>query len=259
MTALITGASSGIGEAFARRLAAEGHDLFLVARSGDKLRDLCEELSASHGINADYLAIDLSEPDADVQCFKATHGLRLDIDLLINNAGFGSMGDFAKLDIERELQMIRLNIGALVGLTHRYLGPMRRGGKGTIVNISSTAGFQPIPFMATYAATKSFVTAFSEAIAEENHPFGIEVIAVCPGSTETPFFEKGNVGREFAAKGMETPDQVVDTAFRAMGKGNARVISGWKNRIVAVAAALAPNSLITRVIANKLRKKYQSE
>ena len=259
MTALITGASSGIGEAFARRLAAEGRDLFLVARSGDKLRDLCEELSASHGIKADYLALDLSEPNADEQCFKSTHRLRIDVDLLINNAGFGSMGDFAKLDIERELQMIRLNIGALVGLTHRYLEPMRRRGKGTIINISSTAGFQPIPFMATYAATKAFVTSFSEALAEENEPFGIEVIAVCPGSTETPFFETGKVGREFAAKGMETPEQVVETTLRAIGTGKARVVSGWKNKLVAGAATLAPNSLLTRVIANKLRKKYQSE
>lgn len=259
MTALITGASSGIGEAFARRLAAEGRDLFLVARSGEKLRELCDELSASHKIKADFLAIDLSEPDADEQCFKATHRLRIDIDLLINNAGFGSMGDFATLDIERELQMIRLNIGALVGLTHRYIQPMRRRGTGTIINISSTAGFQPIPFMATYAATKTFVTAFSEAVAEENQPFGIEVIAVCPGSTETPFFEAGNVGREFAAKGIETPDQVVDTALRAIGSGKPKVISGWKNRIIAGAVTIAPNSLISRVIANKLRKKYQSE
>lgn len=259
MTTLITGASSGIGEAFARRLASDGHDLFLVARSGDKLRELCDELSAAHEIKADYLALDLTEPNAEERCFKGTHRLRVEVDVLINNAGFGSMGDFAKLDIERELQMIRLNIGALVGLTHRYLEPMRRRGKGTIINISSTAGFQPIPFMATYAATKTFVTAFSEAIAEENQPFGVEVIAVCPGSTETPFFETGKVGREFAAKGMETPEQVVDTALRAIGSGNVRVVSGWRNRLVTRAVAAVPNSLITRLIADKLRKKYQSE
>lgn len=259
MTTLITGASSGIGEAFARRLAAEGHDLFLVARSDAKLQDLCDELSTAHEVKADFFATDLSEPDADEQVFKATHRLRVDVDLLINNAGFGSMGDFAKLDIERELQMIRLNVGALVGLTHRYLEPMRRRGRGTILNISSTAGLQPIPFMATYAATKAFVTSFSEAIAEENRPFGIQIIAICPGSTETPFFERGKVGREFAAKGVETPEQVVETAMSAIGKGRSRVVSGWKNRMVARASALAPNALITRVIANKLRKKYQSE
>lgn len=259
MTALITGASSGIGEAFARRLAAEGHDLFLVARSEDKLRDLCAELSSAHGVDARFIALDLTEPDADERCFDETQRLGIDVDLLINNAGFGSMGDFAKLDIERELEMIRLNIGALVGLTHRYLGPMRERRKGTIINISSGAGFQPIPFMATYAATKTFVTAFSEAVAEENRPFDIQVIAVCPGSTETPFFETGNVGRDFTAKGMETPEQVVETAMRSIGSGRSRVVSGWKNRIIARASTVAPNWLIKRVIANKLRKKYQSE
>lgn len=259
MTTLITGASSGIGEAFARRLAAEGHDLFLVARSEDKLRDLCAELSAAHGVQARYLPLDLTEPNADARCFEETERLGLDIDLLINNAGFGSMGDFAKLDIERELEMIRLNIGALVGLTHRYLGSMRERRKGTIINISSGAGFQPIPFMATYAATKSFVTAFSEAIAAENRPFGIEVIAVCPGSTDTPFFETGKVGREFAQKGLETPEQVVETALNAIGGGKAKVVSGWKNRMVARVVGLVPNSVITRVIAKQLSKKYQSE
>jgi len=259
MTALITGASSGIGEAFARRLAADGHDLFLVARSEGKLLDLCSELSAAHRIKARYLALDLTEAEADSRCFEETERLGIGIGTLINNAGFGSMGDFAKLDIERELQMIRLNIGALVGLTHRYLGPMRERRKGTIINISSGAGFQPIPFMATYAATKAFVTAFSEAIAEENRPFGIEVIAVCPGSTETPFFKTGNVGREFNAKGMETPEQVVETALRTIGSGNAKIVSGWKNRLTAWAVSLVPNWIITRVIAKQLRKKYQEQ
>src|SRR5690348_13456157 len=137
MTALITGASSGIGEAFARRLAADGHDLFLVARSEDKLRDLCAELSSAHQVKAQYFALDLTEPNADERCFSETERLDIDVDLLINNAGFGSMGDFAKLDVERELEMIRLNISALVGLTHRYLKPMRERRKGTILNISS--------------------------------------------------------------------------------------------------------------------------
>jgi len=259
MTTLITGASSGIGEAFARRLAAEGHDLFLVARSEDKLRDLCAELSAAHGIKAQFLALDLTEPNADERCFAETERLEIDVDLLINNAGFGSMGDFAKLDIERELDMVRLNIGALVGLTHRYLGRMRERRKGTIINISSGAGFQPIPFMATYAATKSFVTSFSEAIAAENRPFGIEVIAVCPGSTDTPFFETGKVGREFAQKGLETPEQVVETALNAIGRGRVKVVSGWKNRMVARVVSLVPNWLITRVIAKQLSKKYQDQ
>ena len=258
-TTLITGASSGIGEAFARKLAARGHNLLLVARSEDKLITLCNELGRARSIRAQYVAIDLSEPEAPERLFEETKKRDLQIGFLINNAGFGSMGDFAKLDIERELEMIRLNIGALVGLTHRYLGLMREKRKGTILNISSAAGFQPIPFMATYAATKSFVTAFSEAIAAENRPFGIEVIAVCPGSTDTPFFETGKVGREFAQKGLETPEQVVETALHAIGGGQAKVVSGWKNRMVARVASVVPNGIITKVIAKQLRKKYQDK
>ena len=148
---LITGASSGIGEAFALRLAAEKHNLFLVARSEQKLRDICEELSRKHDISAEYLAVDLIEVDSDLAVFEATEKLGIEVDWLINNAGFGSMGDFAKLDLERELEMIELNITAVVALTHHYLGNMRERGSGTIINISSAAGFQPLPFFATGA------------------------------------------------------------------------------------------------------------
>jgi short-subunit dehydrogenase len=259
MTALITGASGGIGEAFARRLAAEGHDLFLVARSTDKLERLCAELASEHNIEAAFLAADLSKQNADLQVFEETQRLGIDVDLLINNAGFGSMGDFAKLDVERELEMVRLNIGTLVGLTHRYLVPMRERRRGTIMNISSTAGFQPIPFMATYAATKSFVSMFSEALCEENKPFGVHIFALCPGSTDTAFFDVGKVDRSFTAKGMETPEQLVETGMRAIGSGKAKVISGWKNKLVARTSTLAPNWLIMRSIAGTLRKKYQDQ
>src|SRR5215203_2183590 len=149
---LITGASSGIGEAFARALAEEGHNLVLVARSENKLHELCDELMLEHKITAHYIAIDLIEFEADQRLFDETEKHGLEIDWLINNAGFGSMGDFAALDLERELEIIDLNISALVALTHRYLQKMRERKSGTIINVSSAAGFQPIPFMATYAA-----------------------------------------------------------------------------------------------------------
>lgn len=251
---LITGASSGIGEAFARRLAAEKHDLFLVARSEAKLRELCENLSQSNGITADYLAIDLTERGSSAAVFAETERLGIEIDLLINNAGFGSMGEFAKLDLDRELEMIRLNIAALVALTHRYLAGMRSRKGGTIINVSSAAGFQPIPFMATYAATKSFVTSFSEAIAEENRPFGIQILALCPGSTKTNFFEASNFKRIFSAKGQQTPEQVVETALGAVGSGRTKIVSGWANWLVATATNFVPNSLITKVVGKGQRK-----
>src|SRR5216684_3698261 len=188
-TTLITGASSGIGEAFARKLAARGHNLLLVARSEDKLITLCNELGRARSIRAQYVAIDLSEKDAPARLFEETKSRDLQIDFLINNAGFGSMGDFAKLPLDRELNMIDLNVRALVELTHRFLQPMRERKGGTIINVASTAGFQPVPFMAVYAATKAFVLSFTEALWEENRPLGIKVMALCPGVTETGFFE----------------------------------------------------------------------
>ena len=164
---LITGASGGIGEAFARKLAEEKHNLVLVARSENKLHEICDELMLKHSIIAHYIALDLTEFEADKKLFEETVRHGYEVEWLINNAGFGSMGDFAELDLEHELQMIDLNISALVALTHRYLPRMRERGNGVIINVSSAASFQPIPFMATYAATKAFVTSYSQAIAEE--------------------------------------------------------------------------------------------
>ena len=256
-TALITGASGGIGEAFARRLAAEKHDLILVARSEAKLRELCAELSAAHGIKANYTTADLGEHGSDAKVFDETTKLGLNIDLLINNAGFGSMGDFVDLDREKELAMIDLNVRALVALTHRFLPGMREKRTGTIINVSSAAGEQPLPFMATYAATKAFVTSFSMAVAEENRPFGIQVFALCPGPTRTNFFEAGKIDKSLMLKGEQTVEDVVETAMETIGTGRSKVISGLMNRITAAAAGLAPDSLVTRVVASQLRKKFQ--
>ncbi|MEO7672871.1 MAG: SDR family oxidoreductase [Pyrinomonadaceae bacterium] len=256
---LITGASSGIGEAFARRLAEEKHNLVLVARSEDKLRALCDDLMAKHKITAHFVAVDLTGVDADKQLFEETESHGIEVDWLINNAGFGSMGDFAKLDLDKELQMIDLNISSLAALTHRYLQKMRERKRGTIINVSSAAGFQPIPFMATYGATKAFVTSFSEAIAEENRPFGIQVLALCPGSTETNFHEAAKMDRALSVKGQETPEQVVETALGKVGTGRSKIVSGWTNWIVASAVNFVPNSLITRVMAKGLRSRFQGK
>ena len=254
---LITGASSGIGEAFARRLAAEKHNLVLVARSEDKLRTLCDELSANHQITCKSFAIDLLEYEADVELFDETEKNGLEIDWLINNAGFGSSGDFAELDLERELEIIDLNISALVALTHRYLQKMRERKRGTIINVSSAAGFQPIPFMATYAASKAFVSSFSEAIAEENRPFGIKVLALCPGSTKTNFFAASNIERPIQVKGQQTVEEVVDTAMKAVAHNKTKVVSGWANYIGSIAGTLVPNSISSRVMAKALRPRHQ--
>ena len=251
-TTLITGASSGIGEAFARKLAARGHNLLLVARSEDKLITLCNELGRARGIRAQYVAIDLSEPEAPARLFEETKTRNLQIDFLINNAGFGSMGDFAKLDLARELKMIDLNVRALVELTHRFLAPMRERKSGSIINVASTAGFQPVPFMATYAATKAFVLSFSEALWEENRPHGVKVMALCPGVTDTNFFEASRMQRP-PARASQTPDEVVDTALRGLKRGKSSVISGWTNLFMIETERLVPRSFILRAAGAVLR------
>jgi len=254
---LITGASSGIGEAFAHRLAEEGHNLVLIARSEDKLRALCDELKAKHKITAHFVAIDLIDFEADERLFRETEQHGLEVNFLINNAGFGSMGDFATLDLEKELEIINLNISALVALTHRYIKPMRERRSGTIINVSSAAGFQPLPFMATYAASKAFVSSFTEAIAEENRPFGIQVMALCPGSTKTNFFAASGIDRPIQVKGQETVDDVVDTAMNSLNGKKSKVVSGWTNYLASLSTNFVPNALITRVVGKALRSKYQ--
>jgi len=255
-TTLITGASSGIGEVFARKLAARGRNVLLVARSEDKLITLCNELGRSNSVRAQYVALDLSEPDAAERLFAEAEKRGLTVDLLINNAGFGSMGDFSQLDLARELNMIDLNIKSLVELTYKFLVPMRQRKQGAIINVASTAAFQPVPFMATYAATKAFVLSFSEALWEENRPFGIKVMALCPGVTETNFFEAAR-GRKPPARVSQTPEEVVETALQGLNRGKSHIISGWTNFFMTQSERLVPRSLVTRVAGRMMRSQNE--
>lgn len=254
-TTLITGASSGIGEAFARKLAALGRNVLLVARSEDKLIALCNELGRQTSIRAQYLALDLQQSDAGATLFEETLKRDLEIEMLINNAGFGSMGDFAKLDLNRELDIIQLNVRTLVDLTHRFLAPMRERKQGTIVNVASTAGFQAVPYMATYAATKAFVLSFSEALWEENRQHGIHVMALCPGVTETNFFQVAKIDRP-PMRIVQTPEQVVETALRALKRQKSTVVSGWGNWFAIEAERVVPRSLVTKVAGKALRSRF---
>jgi len=255
---LITGASSGIGEVFARKLAAQGRNVVLVARSEDRLQAVCNELGRAHaGVNCQHVALDLSEPDAPQHLFAETERRGLEIETLVNNAGFGSMGDFAALDVERELGMIDLNVRALVSLTHLYLTRMRERGRGAIINVASTAAFQPVPYMATYAATKAFVLSFSEALWEENRAHGIKMLALCPGVTETKFFDAAKIGRP-PMRFSQSPEVVVDAALRALDKGQSHVISGWPNYVQTQAQRLVPRSLVARLVGKALRANLKS-
>ena len=255
-TALITGASSGIGEVFARKLAARGRNVLLVARSEEKLITLCNELGRSNSIRAQYVALDLSKPESAALLFDEAKTRGLSVDMLINNAGFGSMGEFNNLDLAHELNMIDLNIKSLVELTHRFLQPMLVRKQGAIINVASTAAFQPVPFMATYAATKAFVLSFSEALWEENRPYGIKVIALCPGVTDTNFFEAAR-GHKPPARISQTPEEVVDTALRGLAQGKSHIISGWSNFLMTQSERFVPRSLITRLAGRMMRSQQR--
>lgn len=255
-TTLITGASSGIGAAFARKLARRGRNLLLVARSEDKLIALCNEVGRVSGIRAQYVVMDLTEADAPARLLAETQKRELLVDMLVNNAGFGSMGDFNRLDLNNELEIIDLNVKSLVELTHRFLGPMRDNRQGTIINVASTAAFQAVPFMATYAATKAFVLSFSEAIAEENRTHGIHVMALCPGVTDTNFFEASNIDRP-PMRTVQTPDEVVDAALRGLPRKKSVVVSGWTNWFMVEAERFVPRGLVTRVAGKALRSRFE--
>jgi hypothetical protein len=254
-TTLITGASSGIGAAFARKLAVLGRNVFLVARSEDKLITLCNELGRLSGSRAQYFAIDLTAHDAPARLFEETRKRGLEIDMLINNAGVGSMGYFSGLDLGREVEIVELNMRSLVELTQRFLVPMRERKQGTIINVASTAAFQPVPFMATYAASKAFVLSFSDALWEENRPFGVHVMALCPGVTETNFFAAAKMDRP-PVRGSQTPEQVVETALRGLKRKQSSIISGWTNRLVAFAVRLFPRSVVLRLTGKVLRQRF---
>lgn len=255
---LITGASSGIGEAFARKLAAAGENLVLVARSADRLVEICNELGRQHNMVAQHIPLDLGQRDAPRELFEETNRRGVEVDTLINNAGFGSFGDFTTLSYERELQMIDLNITALVALTHLYLQPMRERRRGAIINVASVAGFQPVPYMTTYAATKAFVLSFSEALWEENRGHNIKVMALCPGTTETNFFAAAQNGKRPPLRVVQTPEQVVDVALKGLQAGKASVVSGWNNVLLTGLEKFVPRSLVLR-LASKAMDSYKSE
>lgn len=254
-TTLITGASGGIGEVFARRLAARGQNLLLVARSEDKLAALCDELKGGHGIDAQFVALDLTGGDAAERLFAETARRGLEVELLINNAGFGSMGEFTDFAPERDMEMIDLNVKSLVGLTHLFIRPMRERKSGAIINVASTAAFQAVPYMATYAATKAFVLSFSEAIRQENRAHNIRVLALCPGSTDTNFFDAAQGARP-PQNIMQTPEAVVDTALRALERDKGHVISGWGNYLMVEAERLAPRSLVARIAGRIVKGRH---
>jgi uncharacterized protein len=259
-TALITGASFGIGAAFAKELAARKVDLVLVARSEDKLQQLAQELTQQHQIQANVITCDLSIPGAAQNLFEKVIERGLSIDLLINNAGFGDYGAFADRKLEKFTDMIQLNIMALMQLTHLFLPAMRQKGFGGIINVASIAGYQALPYMAVYAATKAFVLNFSEAIWAENKDAGVNILALCPCPTESKFFEMAEFPASFGGKAspskLVSAEEVVKDALKALeNKQSTLVTGGLVNQVIVNLPRLFPRDLLVNAVEKQFKEK----
>lgn len=238
-TALITGASTGIGAQFARDLAARGCSLVLVARSKDALDQLAAELRESAGVDAAVIAADLTAPTAAADLIEHLDARGLEVDYLINNAGFGTFGDLADADPDRIDEEVRLNVSALTAITTRFVPRLVGRDEAALVTVASNAAFQPIPHMAVYAATKAYVLSFTRAVWGETRGTSLRVLAVCPGPTQTPFFAVA--GEDKALTRRRTTAQVTQTALRALDAGKPSVVDGvWNAFVARVGARLAP-------------------
>ena len=252
-TALITGASFGIGLELARIFAREGYNLVLVARSADKLRQLASELEKAYGARSLILAVDLTEPGAPAYVLDQTTRADIHVDVLVNNAGFGQYGLFAENDLEECMRQIQLNVTTLTHLTRLYLPAMIERAKterksGGILNVASTAAFQPGPLMAVYFATKAYVLHFSEALANELNGSGVTVTCLCPGATATEFHKRANAtGMNLLKFGSMDARAVAEDGYRALMAGKPVVISGFKNWLLAQSVRFSPRRLVTAI------------
>ncbi|MGQ9806281.1 MAG: SDR family NAD(P)-dependent oxidoreductase [Chlorobiales bacterium] len=254
MTTLITGASTGIGASFAEEYAKQKHNLVLVARSEEKLQALAKRLSEAHAIAAHIFVQDLSKPDSAEKVFEFCNEKNLQIDLLINNAGFGMLGEFLSHEISRLEEMMTLNMLTLVKLSRLFAAKFAERKAGGIINVASTAAFQSVPNMAVYAATKAFVLSFSEAIAFELKEKGIRVMALCPGGTDTPFFDNANYERSKLMIPLEKPEDVVKTCIEGYQRGETVVVSGAMNKLMVNSSRFVPRGLVTAIAGSIFKK-----
>jgi short-subunit dehydrogenase len=245
---LITGASGGIGYELAKLFARDRHSLVLVARNADKLAQVAAELQTS-GVTVRTIALDLTAPPAPRFLFDQLQRESIAIDILINNAGFGAYGEFAQMPEETILGQIALNITALTELTRLFLPPMIARRQGRVMNVASTAAFQPGPLLAVYYATKAYVLSFSEALANELRPSGVSVTCFCPGATHTDFARRAGVekSRLFKKVGGMSSEKVALDGYRAVMEGRTLAISGVHNWLVAQSTRFAPRKMITAV------------
>lgn len=250
-TALITGASSGIGHELAKLFAQNRHNVVLVARSREKLAAVADELQRRHGVQAIPLPADLAQPDAPREIYEALRERGIAVDFLVNNAGFGLYGPFAQTDWPIERDMLQVNVVALTHLTKLLVPEMIRRGAGRILNVASMAAFQPGPLMAVYYATKAYVLSFSEALAAELKGTGVTVTALCPGPVKTNFDRRARLDSSKLFKRrflMADAPTVAAAGYRGMMAGKSLVIPGWPNKLLVQGQRLAPRTLVVRVV-----------
>ena len=257
LTALITGASGGIGYELAKLFAKDHYNLVLVARSSDKLNQVASQLRQQFGLNVEAMALDLAEDQSVKMLFEHLKGEKLEVDVLVNNAGFGVFGEFAEMPEEEILGQVQLNVVALTHLTRLFLPAMIERRQGKIMNVASTAAFQPGPLMAVYYATKAYVLSFSEALANEVAGTGVVVSCFCPGATDTGFQKRAGIenSRLFKKIGAMNVETVARDGYRGLMAGKTLVISGTRNWLVAESVRLAPRKWVTamsRWVAEKV-------
>jgi hypothetical protein len=251
--ALVTGASSGIGVALARELAARGANLILTARRLERLQALAEELSAK-GVNVRVVPADLFDPAAPEQLHAATVGAGLEVDILINNAGLGQYGAFHQSPVEQEMQQIRVNCEAAVRLARLFVPHMVERRRGWVLMLASTASFQPLPYFSTYAASKVFDRFFAEGLAAEVGPYGVKVTALCPGPTDSEFFDVARAGI-FKMRGVQTAELVAKKGIDALARGQRTLLPSWDGKLLAWLVRFVPTRLITSQVERIARPK----
>ena len=250
-TALITGASSGFGYEFAKLFAGDGYNLVLVARSEDKLTELARDVEARYGVSAHVLPRDLSQPNAPDEIYDELQRQSVNVDVLVNNAGFGTRGPFAQLDLAAELQEVQVNIASLTHLTRLFLPDMVSRKRGKILNVASMAAFVPGPFMAVYYASKAYILSFSEALSSELAGTGVTVTALCPGPVRTGFQARAEMQHARLVRGnLMTAERVARLGYDGLMKGKRVVVPGFQNRVTTIALPFIPRQLLLRIVRN---------
>ena len=256
-TILITGATAGIGLELAKRFAAAGHALALTARRAGELTKVADDLKATHGVEVHTFPLDLGEADGPAKLHEQVTAAGLMVDVLVNNAGFGTLGPFLDTELEQELAMVRLNVSAVVDLCGRFVPAMKARGSGRVLNVASTAAFQPGPYMAIYYSTKAFVLSFSEALWDELNGSGVTVTCLCPGPTRTEFADRAGMNETnlFQGGNVMAVEPVCDAAFNATMKGKRLVIPGFWNKLLVFAVRFAPRRMILRIVRRFQQKR----